>query len=155
MFRLMVFPQIKTQLKDRDKAIESYNNKSRRVKEIENEMKALNDQIDKLRKSAAKVVSQKDSVEKIVALKSKISSLKEIKRAQFLNVIESVFSGTKRAVIDNSDYKSEFEMKMALNKHFTERNLYFEKNPKRAGKKIWEKEIFDLNKFESGLHKHI
>jgi hypothetical protein len=35
-------------------------------------------------------------------------------RAQFLNVIESVFSGTARAIIHNSDYKSVDETKRAI-----------------------------------------
>ena len=61
-------------------------------------------------------------------------------RAQFLNVIESVFSGMSRAIIHNSDYKSVSECKKAINRHFRERNQYFKKNPKRAGNKIWGKE---------------
>lgn len=77
------------------------------------------------------------------------------KRAQFLNVIESVFSGTKRAVVDNSNYESAAEMKKALDRHFTDRNQYFSNNPKRAGNKIWDKEIFDIEFFESGLHKRV
>jgi transposase len=64
-------------------------------------------------------------------------------RAQFLDVIESVFSGMKRAVIHHSDYASELEMKSAISNHFVERNAYFERNPKRAGKKIWEIDFFN------------
>jgi hypothetical protein len=64
--------------------------------------------------------------------------------AQFLDVIEAVFSAMKRAVIHNSDYESEEEMKNAISGHFRERNDFFKHNPKRAGKKIW-----DINFFEN------
>jgi len=60
--------------------------------------------------------------------------------AQFLNVIESVFSGMARAIIHNSDYRSVDECKEAIDQHFKERNDRFLKNPKRAGNKIWGKE---------------
>ena len=60
--------------------------------------------------------------------------------AQFLNVIESVFSGLARAVIHNSDYPSVEACKKAIDRHFTERNAYFLNHPKRAGKKLWGKE---------------
>jgi transposase len=60
--------------------------------------------------------------------------------AQFLNVIESVFSGMARAIIHNSDYQSVEECKQAINRHFTERNQFFKENPKKAGKKIWGQE---------------
>ena len=60
--------------------------------------------------------------------------------AQFLNVIESVFSGMARAVIHNSDYPSVDACKMARDRHFEERNRHFKKNPRRAGNKIWGKE---------------
>ncbi len=60
--------------------------------------------------------------------------------AQFLNVIESVFSGMARAVIHNSDYESVEDCIAAINRHFKERNQVFKENPKRAGKKIWGKE---------------
>ncbi len=62
------------------------------------------------------------------------------KSAQFLNVIESVFSGMARAIIHNSDYKSVEEAVMAIDRYFQERNEHFLKNPKRAGKKIWGNE---------------
>jgi hypothetical protein len=58
-------------------------------------------------------------------------------RAQFLNVIESVFSGLARAVIHNSDYGSVDKCKAAIDRYFKERNQHFAKHPKRAGKKIW------------------
>jgi transposase len=61
--------------------------------------------------------------------------------AQFLNVIESVFSGMAKAVIHNSDYSSVSACKAAIDRHFEERNRHFRVNPKRAGKKIWGKEL--------------
>ena len=60
--------------------------------------------------------------------------------AQFLNVIESVFSGMSRAIIHNSDYASLVETKAAIDRYFEERNAAFQANPRRAGKKIWGKE---------------
>ena len=67
--------------------------------------------------------------------------------AQFLNVIESVFSGMSKGIIHNSDYQSIDERKTAIDQYFKERNDYFQKYPKRAGKKIWGEEtnipIFD------------
>ncbi|HTV47121.1 MAG TPA: IS630 family transposase [Phycisphaerae bacterium] len=61
-------------------------------------------------------------------------------RAQFLNVIESVFSGLSAAVIENSDYVSLDDAKIAVDRHFKDRNQYFRKHPKRAGNKIWGNE---------------
>lgn len=61
--------------------------------------------------------------------------------AQFLNVIESVFSGMARAVIHNSDYSSVPICMAAIDRHFAERNRYFKEHPKRAGKKLWGKEL--------------
>ena len=60
--------------------------------------------------------------------------------AQFLNVIESVFSGFARGVIHNSNYKSIDEAKAAFDRYFKERNDHYRENPKRAGKKIWGEE---------------
>ena len=60
--------------------------------------------------------------------------------AQFLNVVESVFSGMARAIIHNSDYASVQAARSAIDRYFSERNLYFSKNPRRAGRKIWGKE---------------
>jgi hypothetical protein len=57
--------------------------------------------------------------------------------AQFLNVIESVFSGMARAILHNSDYGSLDEARAAIDRYFQERNLYFQQNPRRAGHKIW------------------
>lgn len=54
--------------------------------------------------------------------------------AQFLNVIESIFSGMSRAIIHNSDYPSLDAAKAAIDR-------YFAGNPKRAGCKIWGKEL--------------
>ena len=60
--------------------------------------------------------------------------------SQFLNVIESVFSGMALAVIHNSNYEDEEEAKTAIDIHFYNRNSYFLNNPKRAGDKIGGKE---------------
>lgn len=60
--------------------------------------------------------------------------------AQFLNVIESVFSGMARAVIHNSDYVSVDAAKEAIDRYIFERNQYFAEHPKAAGNKIWGKE---------------
>jgi hypothetical protein len=55
--------------------------------------------------------------------------------SQFLDVIEAVFSGMKKAVIHHSDYKSEDEMKRAISRHLVERNGHFRDNPKRRRQK--------------------
>ena len=60
--------------------------------------------------------------------------------AQFLNVIESVFSGMARAIIHSSDYKSVDEAKTAIDRYFAERHAHFRQHPRRAGKKLWGKE---------------
>jgi transposase len=57
--------------------------------------------------------------------------------SQFLNVIESVFSGMARAIIHNSDYPSLAEARQAIDRYFKERNERFTEFPKRAGGKIW------------------
>jgi transposase len=62
-------------------------------------------------------------------------------RAQFLNVIESVFNGMSIAIIHNSDYESVDAAKAAIDRYFGERNSYFKQNPKRAGNKIWGGEL--------------
>ena len=41
------------------------------------------------------------------------------KSSQFLDVIEAVFSGRKRAVIHHSDYKSGEDMKLAISRHLS------------------------------------
>jgi transposase/transposase-like protein len=60
--------------------------------------------------------------------------------AQFLNVIESVFSGLARSIIHNSDYKTLDDAKAAIDRYFADRNEHFLQHPKRAGRKIWGKE---------------
>ena len=74
-------------------------------------------------------------------------------RAQFLNVIESVFSGMARAVIHNSNYTSVDEAKRAIDRYLTERNEYFRKHPKSAGNGIWAKERQTPSFSESFNHK--
>ena len=61
-------------------------------------------------------------------------------RAQFLNVIESVFSGLSKAIIHNSNYNSVDHCISAIDRYFEERNQYFLIHPKKAGNKIWGKE---------------
>jgi transposase len=63
--------------------------------------------------------------------------------SQFLDVIEAVFSGMKRAVVHHSDYRNVSEMKRAISLHFADRNSHFQGDPKRAGKKIWDLDFFD------------
>jgi transposase len=57
--------------------------------------------------------------------------------AQFLNVVESVFSGMARAIVHNSNYGSMQEASDAIDRYFAERNEYYIDNPRRAGRKIW------------------
>jgi transposase len=74
--------------------------------------------------------------------------------AQFLDVIEAVFSGMKRAVIHHSDYRSTREMKSAISAHFKDRNDFFKQNPQRAGKKIWDIDFFeDYDNLPSGNYR--
>jgi hypothetical protein len=61
-------------------------------------------------------------------------------QAQFLNVIESVFSGMARAVIHNSDYDSVERAQAAITSYLDERNKSFAAAPQRAGHSIWGKE---------------
>jgi transposase len=60
--------------------------------------------------------------------------------AQFLNVIESVFSGMARAILHNSNYGNVDECKAAINMYIADRNRAFLERPRRAGNKIWGKE---------------
>jgi hypothetical protein len=60
--------------------------------------------------------------------------------AQFLNVIEAVFSGMARAILHNSNYQSVFGCKEAIDRYVAERNQAFLEHPRRAGNKIWGKE---------------
>ncbi|NOJ40902.1 IS630 family transposase [Bradyrhizobium australiense] len=73
--------------------------------------------------------------------------------AQFLNVVEAVFSGMARAILHNSDYSSAGEAKRAIDRYFSERNAYFREHPKRAGKKIWGNERGTIAFSESSNHK--
>lgn len=74
--------------------------------------------------------------------------------SQFLDIIEAVFSAMKRAVIHLSNYQSVDEMKKAISLHFKERNLFFRKNPKRAGRKIWDIDFFhDIENLRSGNYR--
>lgn len=70
--------------------------------------------------------------------------------AQFLNVIESIFSGMARAILHNSNYESVKACMVAIDRYLTERNAHFMANPKKAGKKIWGEElitpVFDPSK---------
>ncbi|MBN1569640.1 MAG: IS630 family transposase [Acidobacteria bacterium] len=71
--------------------------------------------------------------------------------SQFLDVLEAVFSGMKKAVVHHSDYQSVIELKTAVSSHFVERNVFFQENPKRAGKRIWDVDFFqDSNNLRSG-----
>lgn len=60
--------------------------------------------------------------------------------AQFLNVIESVFSGMARAIIASSNYGSIDEARAAIDRYVQERNVKFRSSPKRAGGAIWGSE---------------
>jgi hypothetical protein len=65
-------------------------------------------------------------------------------RAQFLNVIESVFSGMSRAVIHNSNYNSVDEAKAAIDWYLADRNKHFREQPQRAGKKSGGRSVNSL-----------
>jgi hypothetical protein len=73
--------------------------------------------------------------------------------SQFLNVVESVFSGMARAIIHNSDYASVEEAKHAIDRYFSERNEFFRAHPRRAGKKIWGQERAPAAFSEASNHK--
>jgi len=74
--------------------------------------------------------------------------------SQFLDVLEAVFSGMKRAVVHLSDYQSVDELKAAVSSHFSERNAFFKENPRRAGRKIWDVDFFhDTNNLRSGNYR--
>jgi transposase len=75
-------------------------------------------------------------------------------RAQFLNVIESVFSGMSRSIIQNSNYESVSAARSAIDRYFLERNEHFRNNPKRAGNKIWGKELVPSKFSEAHNCKH-
>jgi transposase len=73
--------------------------------------------------------------------------------AQFLNVIEAIFSGMARAILHHSDYSSVEEAKRAIDEYFKERNRYFREHPRRAGNKIWGNERATARFSESSNHK--
>ncbi|WFU46084.1 IS630 family transposase (plasmid) [Bradyrhizobium sp. CB82] len=73
--------------------------------------------------------------------------------AQFLNVVEAVFSGMARAILHNSDYSSVGEAKGAIDRYFTQRNEYFREHPRRAGNKIWGNERGTTAFSDSSNHK--
>ena len=60
--------------------------------------------------------------------------------AQFLNVIESVFSGLARSILANSNYESIDQARAAIDRYIRERNEKFALAPKRAGGTIWGSE---------------
>lgn len=62
-------------------------------------------------------------------------------RAQFLNVIESVFSGMASAVIHNSDYANTEAAKASISRYLEDRNAHFRQHPRKAGRSVWGKEI--------------
>ena len=70
----------------------------------------------------------------------KIESLLLPASGQYLNIIESIFSGMARAIIHNSDYASDVECREAIDRYFSERNAHFSGKPKRAGNKLWGQE---------------
>lgn len=74
-----------------------------------------------------------------------------VKFSNFWDIV--IGNGMKKAVIANSDYASEEEMKTAVARHFEERNLFFKENPKRVGNKIWDKEAFEIEELPGGLFK--
>ena len=61
--------------------------------------------------------------------------------AQFLNVIESVYSGMARAILHNSDYATVEDAQTAIDRYFAERNQAFKDRPRKAGNKIWRAEL--------------
>ncbi|MBF0646401.1 IS630 family transposase [Desulfuromonas acetoxidans] len=75
--------------------------------------------------------------------------------AQFLNVVESTFRNIRKAVIYNSDYQSVEEMQRAISRYLNERNAYFLENPRRAGNKIWDKELFTPDDLPGGLFRRM
>lgn len=46
-----------------------------------------------------------------------------------------------RAIIHNSNYQSVDDCTSAIDKYFDESNRYFRMHPKKAGNKIWGKEL--------------
>jgi len=60
--------------------------------------------------------------------------------AQFLNVIESVFSGMSKAILHNSDYQSVDECTMTIDRYFYERNIAFTVNPDALARRLGQRE---------------
>ena len=61
--------------------------------------------------------------------------------SQFLNVIESVFSGVARAVLHNSDYASLEKAQQAVARYLDDRNATYAANPRPAKpNRSWGKE---------------
>ncbi len=77
--------------------------------------KALQEMVDKIN-NTEEARSGESPLVKLVPLPAS---------AQFLNVIESVYSGMCRAIIHNSDYKSTDEYKAAIDRYFADRNQRF------------------------------
>ena len=73
--------------------------------------------------------------------------------SQFLNVIESVFSGMSRAVLHNSDYASLSDAQEAIRRYIEARNSAFKKTPQKAGNAIWGKERVASKFSEAGTCK--
>jgi hypothetical protein len=57
--------------------------------------------------------------------------------AQFLNVIESEFSGMAKGIIQNSDYPCVEEARDPIDRYLNDRNEHFAQHPRRAGQKTW------------------
>jgi len=93
-------------------------------------------------KKLYKRVEEVNSVEYQTGHKSPLVKLAPLPScAQFLNVIESVFSGMARAIIHNSDYQCVDQSKSAIDRYYADRNQHFKEHPKRAGKQIWGREL--------------
>jgi len=74
-------------------------------------------------------------------------------KAQFLNVIESIFSGLARAVIHNSDFTDPDAAKHMIDEYFANRNDFYIRHPSRAANKIWGEERHPAVFNESHNHK--
>lgn len=85
----------------------------------------------------ARVAEHNDAVAKGEVVRPLVALAPLPAGAQFLNVIESVFSGMARAIIAKSNYGSVDEARAAIERYIRERNEKFKSTPKRAGGKIW------------------
>ena len=71
--------------------------------------------------------------------------------AQFLDVLEAVFSGMKRAVVHHSNYDSINAMKGAISRHFSKGMNTSATIRSELGKKIWQLDFFnDMNSLRAG-----